>query len=232
MSGKEETLAERHCPILFLDGREEYHPIDFMDAVIHNRLIEECREDTVVSHTAQRADGGWNVSYFILFAEDTGVSILSHTVSAHKWDIERVDVLLGPDQSITGVVYTPHGDTEDYRIYHPADLEQILVGTRPVVFVGYGKHATNAVPVVRRMAGIANDVCRRPRIRIDPTVYECPERLWRPYNYTRINNMSSIRQRVKVTRPESTRAVRLNKVKNINCLPFRAAKRWFKRRFM
>ena len=216
------TIAERHRPILMLDGRELYRPVDFRDAVRGRRTID-CREDTVTAVTVRRGGAGWAVSYFILFARDTGRPFLETPLGDHVWDVGRVDVLVGADGAVEGVVYGPRDGGAGYFIHRPEDLARILEGGRPVVYVGWGKHAANAVPIVARI-GAPDDVCRQPRIRIDPACVECTFALWRPFRYAALNGIPSIRQRTMGTVPERTRKVDLDHVAVPVCL--RAAARW------
>ena len=205
---------DEYTPILYFDKEETEFPIDFADVVQRRRAPSQARP--TITRVVTSSESLYIVSFFILFHRDTGKEILGMTVDAHKWDVERVDVAVNKATLLVDrVVYNPHSEPESFGISHPKDLDAILVqGCRPIVYVSYGKHATMPVTKMVRMLGFGTDVCRRPHKTAEGLVaVECTSAMWMLYNFRRLDNIASIRQRVTTRDPLDAPIVRLGSLK-------------------
>ena len=230
------SIAEEYKPYLYLDRGELQMPVDFRDVIFKRNIVVP--DSTITSVTQPHPSGkGVRIFYFMLFLRDDGVKVMRWTVDDHDWDIEMIIIDIDEKGIVSGVCYTPHGQENNFWIKHRDDLGRILAeGKHPRVFISKGKHATMPVPLMRRWGGVANDVCRPPRTKLDLPIVECPDSLWRPYTY-RLGSveLSSIRQRVNFNYNKAP-AIRLADVKNFAIFPVatvlkqakRSITRWFK----
>jgi hypothetical protein len=156
-----DLLLQKHCPLYSTDYRENIFPISLEKYVETKQCVAD---NSVVAHLVEKPNDLKHLHYFLYFAADGGMEFFDIAFDGHQYDIEHMVVEVNGNDTVTGVLYQPHGSKEHFWIRDPKDLTKILSGgTQPIVYVSRGKHACYPLSdTIFRYFGVASDECEHP----------------------------------------------------------------------
>jgi len=159
-----DALVQRHCPRYHFDSREQFFPLD-----LHEYLVNGTQVPGVNAWVTTPQSGVYRISYWCFYIQDCN----PHD-GGHPFDLERMVVEVDSTDSITGIAYCPHGDTEHMWIRDPQDISSLVDSTgRPVAYVAYCAHGCYPVAdEIHRLFGLGNDTILNPvQIELTPRIF-------------------------------------------------------------